>query len=69
MHLEANAPWFHGGGGNLFPGLSWQNRPDMAGSEAPEALQDAWVATMLAIRLMVGRIPGTYREHCGRSPI
>lgn len=49
-------PWLCGGGGDLFPDLTWTNRPDMTGSEAPEALQDAWVATMLSIKMMVGRV-------------
>ena len=46
----------YGGGGDLFPDLSWDNRPDMTGSEASEDLQRAWVATIMAIRDMRGTL-------------
>jgi hypothetical protein len=45
-----------GGEGDLFADLSWTNRPDMSGSEAPRRLQDAWVATVLAIRDLCGSV-------------
>jgi len=31
---EADGAWHLGGGGDLFPDLSWSSRPDMTGSEA-----------------------------------
>jgi hypothetical protein len=44
---------------DLFPALAWTNRPDMTGSEAPNVLQDIWVATMRAMRDVHGGIkPG-----------
>lgn len=46
--------WRYGGSGDLFPDLTWDNRPDMTGSEAPQWLQDAWVATMLAMKDVLG---------------
>jgi len=62
MHAEALAqhlcrhPAALGGRGDLFPELSWDNRPDFTGSEAPEPLQAAWVATVLAIRDLCGSV-------------
>jgi bifunctional DNA primase/polymerase-like protein len=54
---RALAPWL--GSGDLFPDLTWTNRPDMTGSDAPGALQDIWVAVMLAMRATMGAIkPG-----------
>ena len=48
--------WVYGGRGDLFAGLSWGNRPDFAGSKAPKDLEDAWVATVLAMRDVHGGI-------------
>lgn len=48
--------WIYGGGGDLFRELSWTNRPDMSGSHAPKSLQDAWTATILAIRDVCGTL-------------
>ena len=48
--------WLFGGGGDLFPGLDWANRPDLTGSEASEDLQRAWVATVMAIRDVRGAV-------------
>ena len=48
--------WIEGGGGDLWSDLTWTKRPDMAGSEAPAALQNAWVATVLAIRDVCGTL-------------
>ena len=48
--------WAYGGSGDLFPDLTWDNRPSFAGSEAPERLQDAFVATVLAIKDMMGAL-------------
>lgn len=50
------AEWQYGGAGNLFPNLTWSNRPDMTGSEAPHALQDAWVATFMAMQDVLGAV-------------
>jgi hypothetical protein len=46
----------YGGRDNLFPALSWANRPSMAGSEASEELQRAWVATITAIQDVLGAV-------------
>ena len=48
--------WRYGGEGNLFADLSWSNRPDMTGSEAPRCLQDAWVASIMAIQDVLGAV-------------
>jgi hypothetical protein len=48
------ARWRYGGDGDLFPDLTWTNRPDMTGSEAPQFLQDAWTAVFLAIKDVLG---------------
>ena len=48
--------WLEGGEGDLWADLTWTNRPDMTGSEAPAALQNAWVATVLAIRDVCGTL-------------
>lgn len=42
--------WTQGGTVEIWPDLTWTSRPDMTGSEAPPCLQDAWTATVLAIR-------------------
>lgn len=39
--MHDTSAWLHGGSGDLFPGLTWETRPDMTGSEAPEELQRA----------------------------
>jgi hypothetical protein len=55
-----NSDWIYGGSGDLFPDLTWENRPDMTGSEAPEILQNVWVAVMLATREKLSAItPGS----------
>ena len=51
---SALAPWL--GSGDLFPDIGWANRPDMAGSEAPEALQDVWIAMVMAMREVHGTV-------------
>jgi hypothetical protein len=33
--LDAPSGWQFGGGGNIYPMLTWTNRPDMAGGNAP----------------------------------
>ena len=48
--------WIEGGEGDLWADLTWTNRPDMTGSEAPAALQNAWAATVLAIRDVCGTL-------------
>ena len=42
--MHDTGTWSFGGSADLFPGLTWENRPDMSGSEASEDLQQAWVA-------------------------
>jgi hypothetical protein len=52
--------WIYGGSGDLFQGLTWENRPDMSGSRAPEVLRHIWTAVMLATRDKLGAIrPGS----------
>ena len=46
----------YGGSGELFPDITWNNRPDMAGSEASETLQMAWVAVIMAIQGELGSV-------------
>jgi hypothetical protein len=46
----------YGGSNELFPGLTWANRPDMTGSEAKADLQRAWVAVFLAIQDVLGSV-------------
>ncbi len=48
--------WLYGGSDVLFPGLTWATRPNMAGSEASEDLQRAWVATIMAIQDVLGAV-------------
>ena len=48
--------WIAGGDGDLWPDLTWTDRPDMEGSGAADALQDVWVATVLAIRDLCGAL-------------
>ena len=48
--------WRYGGSDELFPGLTWANRPSMAGSEASEDLQRAWVAVIMAIQDVLGAV-------------
>ena len=49
-------PWLYGGSGDLFPEITWTCRPSMEGSEAPEALQDVWTATVMAIKWTTGSL-------------
>jgi hypothetical protein len=53
--------WLFGGVGDYFPTLTWENRPDMAGTGAPRALQDAWVAVVMAVQQAHG---GLRRGSC-----
>jgi hypothetical protein len=54
--------WFFGGCGDYFPELTWENRPpDMARSQAPEVLQDAWTAVVMAVQQAHG---GLRRGSC-----
>ena len=48
--------WQYGGSDELFPNLTWETRPNMAGSEASEDLQRAWVATITAIQVLLGAV-------------
>lgn len=49
--------WTFGGRGDFFANLTWTNRPaDLARSEAPQAVQDAWVAVIMAIQQAHGAL-------------
>jgi hypothetical protein len=51
LRSERPKRWFTGGRGDFFPDLTWENRPaDLARSGAPQVLQDAWVATVMAVQ-------------------
>ena len=45
-----------GGSADIFAGLTWDNCPDMARSEASEELQRAWCATIMAIQAELGAV-------------
>ena len=54
--MQQETAWLYGGSNELFPNLAWETRPDMAGSEASEDLQRAWVATIMAIQDVLGAV-------------
>jgi hypothetical protein len=53
---NGHAGWIEGGDSDLWADLTWANRPDMTGSQAPSLLQDVWVATILAIQDVCGAL-------------